>query len=90
MKDVLNYRKRVTLENVVKMQDEIEDMVLLVEQQNEVLMFKLKNNDPVFATLVRDLIMANSFALSSLVSARKMLDDSVMEYLLNHKEKGAL
>lgn len=78
---MITYKRNVPIDTVQKMYEDLLDLILMVEHQNEILMYKIKENNPLFCSFIKPLLLANNLALGSMVSAQRFLNEALVNYL---------
>lgn len=79
--EILDYREGLSMEEIQKMQKDLDDLIALVEHTNEILTYKIKANRSIFTSFVKSLLVVNNQALGSMLKYHHLLDKSLQDYL---------
>jgi len=90
MTEYIDYKQPLSLEEIHKMHKDLEDIVGLIEHQNEVLTYKLRDNKNIFAAFIKPLIVMNNHSLKSMLGFYKLLNEALQNYLKcsDHEDSG--
>lgn len=81
MGDSLNHTTAVSIQQVIQMQKDLEDIIRLVQHQNKILVATLKRNPPLIAQFLSSLISANNQAIGHMLEALLMMNRILNDYL---------
>lgn len=81
MTELLDYHEAITLEEIQKMQKDLDDIIALVEHTNEILTYKIKANRSIFTSFVKSLLVVNNQSLSSVLKFHHLLDKTLQDFL---------
>lgn len=85
--ELLDYHEAITLEEILKMKNDLDDIIALVEHTNEILTFKIKANRSIFTSFVKNMLVVNNQALGSMLKYHHLMDQTLQDYLQGSPSK---
>ena len=79
--EIIDYKEGITMEEILKMYKDLDDIIALVEHTNEILTYKIKANRSIFTSFVKSMLVVNNQALGSMLKFHHLLDKSLQDYL---------